>query len=67
MDKSRSNKMSRLFLRKIWSILLYIIHGWGKKEMIKCTHCIRYFVMNLSDVVENGYVRCPYCGELIKL
>gem|GEM_PF-2324257 len=35
--------------------------------MIKCTHCIRYFVMNLSDVVENGYVRCPYCGELIKL
>lgn len=35
--------------------------------MIKCTHCMRYFVKNLNGSAENGYIRCPYCGELIKV
>ncbi len=35
--------------------------------MIKCTHCMRYFIKNLSDSVESSYIKCPYCGELIKI
>ncbi|WP_312648940.1 MJ0042-type zinc finger domain-containing protein [Aminipila sp.] len=35
--------------------------------MIKCTHCMRYFVMDLNSAVENGYVKCPHCGEMVKL
>ncbi|QIB70531.1 hypothetical protein Ami103574_15065 [Aminipila butyrica] len=33
--------------------------------MIKCTHCMRYFLENLAVSLEKGYIRCPYCGELI--
>lgn len=35
--------------------------------MIKCKHCQRYFVFDLTESVENEIIRCPHCGGIIEL
>lgn len=35
--------------------------------MIKCMHCLRYFVVDLNATVKKDYIVCPHCGELVKL
>lgn len=34
--------------------------------MKKCTHCLRYFVADVTQIVD-GYIKCPHCGELVKI